>query len=173
MKYTLKDNFTGKEAVYKTVVDVNRTGDAIKFDFVCENSTRHCPYEGFNAPLYTGDVVEAFVCLDKTRKNYFEIELAPNGSAFIAKVTYRGKKDFDCDFVKENFLTSTVTPTESGYLASFSVPLKAIGYKDGDEIVYNAYRIDTDGKYRDKHLFALNPTMCDTFHCPEYFIKLV
>lgn len=172
MKYYLKDNRTGGEAVYKTSVDIYKTGDAVNFDFVCENSTRFAPFSGYNEAHYTGDVCEVFITTDKTRKNYFEIELAPNGAVFLTEVTYFGDGKFEGRFIEKNFVITAATPTKNGYLASISVPLSALGYKEGDEIIYNAYRIDTDGEKMDKHLFALNPTLCNKFHRPEKFLTL-
>ena len=63
--------------------------------------------------------------------------------------------------------------SDTDYRIKFSVPLDKIGYNEKIGIRYNAYRIETEGGITDKNLLALNPTLSDTFHKPEFFIKLV
>ena len=36
----------------------------------------------------------------------------------------------------------------------------------------NAFRIETDGERLEKHLFALNPTLCNSFHKSEFIKKV-
>ena len=39
-------------------------------------------------------------------------------------------------------------------------------------ILFNAFRIETDGGITDKHLIAWQPACANTFHKPEFFVKL-
>jgi len=52
------------------------------------------------------------------------------------------------------------------------VPLDKIGYDENKGILFNAFRIETEGGIPEKNLLALNPTLCDTFHNNEYLIEL-
>ena len=39
-------------------------------------------------------------------------------------------------------------------------------------IMLNIFRIETEGGIQDKNLLAMNPTLCETYHSPEFFVKL-
>ena len=71
-----------------------------------------------------------------------------------------------------NVIVSFVEIDGDDYTVNFSVPLQDIGYSKEKGILFNAYRIDTDGGEMGKHLFAASPTMSGTFHKPEFFIEL-
>ena len=49
---------------------------------------------------------------------------------------------------------------------------KRLGVKKFGEVVFNAYRIETEGGEPDKNLLALSPTLCGTFHMPQFFIDI-
>ena len=171
MKYTLKDNRTGGKAVYKTTVDVFLDEKYVNFEFDCKNSKFNSAYEGFNTNLYEGDVCEAFICTDGSRQIYYEIEVAPNNSVFFKRVENYGdgkRKSFPMPDV----IVSSVELGSKDYSISIKVPLKDIGYSTENGILFNAYRIDTDGCESERHLFAINPTLSGSFHRPDFFIKL-
>lgn len=171
MKLALKDNRTGEEAVYKTTVEVTLDDKYINFFFDCKTSKLYSAYEGFNTNLYEGDVCEAFICTDGSRQIYYEIEVAPNNSVFFMRVENfgEGKKN---NYAMPNVIASIVEIDGEDYTVQFSVPLKDIGYDKEKGILFNAYRIDTDGGEMGKHLFAASPTLSGTFHKPEFFIEL-
>ena len=171
MKLTLKDNRTGEEAVYKTTVEVTIDDKYLNFFFDCKSSKFYSAYEGYNTNIYEGDVCEAFVCTDGSRQIYYEIEVAPNNSVFFKRIENFGdgvKNAYDMP----NVIVSFVEIDGDDYTVNFSVPLQDIGYSKEKGILFNAYRIDTDGGAMGKHLFAANPTMSGTFHKPEFFIEL-
>ncbi|MBO5926185.1 MAG: hypothetical protein J6Q38_01320 [Clostridia bacterium] len=97
----------------------------------------------------------------------------------VAKMRYLGVNEedgtakLDIDFVPEEecFVKSNVTRTENGYVAEISFPKEKI-ITGNAPIYFNAYRLETDGGTMDKHLFALNPTLCGRFHTPSYYIPL-
>ena len=104
---------------------------------------------------------------------YYEIEINPCGQLMIAKMTYRCVGDkplLDVDFVeKENcFVKGETIKTENGYVARVYIDKKEINTGEG-EPYFNAYRLETDGGYCNKHLFALNPTRRSAFHMPQYY----
>ncbi len=173
MKYYLKENYKAGEAIYKTSVDITEKDGTIKFFFEAENSKCYCPYNKYNEELFEGDVCEVFIGSDPLREIYYEIVLAPNNTLFLARVTDRGNRDYDIDHIdkKDCFVEYHAGKTEKGYFAEFKFKLQDIRTGDG-EIIFNAFRIDTDGEYPEKHLFALNPSLRDTFHYTPAMVKL-
>ena len=65
-----------------------------------------------------------------------------------------------------------VTDYKNGYSVEIRTPDAAIGVKENGEVVFNAYRIETEGGEPDKNLLALSPTLCGTFHMPQFFIDI-
>ena len=177
MKYQLKNSRTGEDIPeFFTTVDVVKTKTHLIFEFYCKNSKFFCKYNKYNAPIYDGDVCEAFICTDGNIKHYYEIEVAPNNCQFLYKMVNLGacnKIDATPIPEEENFLESEVEIIGNDYKLKFILPLDKIGYDEKIGIKYNAYRIETEGGMLNKNLLAINPTMCDYFHVPEKFIDLV
>lgn len=171
MKAVLKDNRTGAIPEKKrTELIWERREKDLRFFFRAEESERFSAYGKDNAPIYQGDVVELFLCVDGDRKRYFEIEIAPNGKTFFAEIFNDGDR-IDCNFLERNF-EAKVKRTETGYDVEISIPYESVKTEKDKPILFNAYRIETDGGETDKHLFALNPTMCGSFHKPDFFVEL-
>lgn len=170
MKALLKNSRTGEPAVYKTEVETEYFGEYLKLSFVCENSACYCPYQKNNMPIYEGDVCEAFLCADEKRREYLETEIAPNGAVFAAIIVNDGGK-LNTTVLDDVLFDIRVSKTETGYLAEYKIDLKKVGLY-GKTLFGNIYRIETDGGEHNKHLFALNPTLCGNFHRPEKFIEI-
>ena len=171
MKYLLKNNRNGAAAVYETTVDVSQDERYIYFDFVAKHSDYYCPYGKHSC----GDAVEVLIGTDPARKTYYELEVNP---VMLAKMTVteldgNGAAKLHIDFVdeKECFFSSTARKTSSGYAVNIAVDKAKSGMRI-DEIYFNAYRLETDGGEMEKHLFALNPTMCGKFHVPACYVML-
>lgn len=180
MKYVLKNARTGEDIPeFYTTVDVKKTETHLVFDFFCKNSKFFSKDDKYNAPIYDGDVCEAFICTSGNISDYYEIEVAPNNCQFLAKIHNKGDVDgelnLDLTFVseEENFLQSEVEIVGDDYKLKISVQLNKIGYDEKIGVKYNAYRIETEGGIVNKNLLALNPTMKPAFHVPEKFIDLV
>ena len=176
MIYQLKNCRNGKKARYYTTVEILEKEDRLTFKFVADHSKYNCPHRGYNGLHYEGDVCEIFIGTDPNRKVYYEIEITPLNDLFIAKITYKGrdkkkKPILEVDFVEENFIQSNVILTETGYVVELSFDKKKVFTGEG-EMYFNAYRLETDGKKMEKHLFALNPTMQKKFHVPECYVSL-
>ena len=162
----LKDNLTGEKTPYLTIVEYGRVGNSLRFKFTCSDSKLFSAYSEHNEPIYRGDVVEVFICTGKDISEYYELEVAPNGATFFAKV--KNKNGLHLTFLDKTF-TSKVEITEKGYDVEIIIPFKSI--EVGEEpIRFNAYRIETEGGHENLHLLALNPTMQPLFHVPEKFI---
>lgn len=170
MKAYLKNNYTGEETPFKTVLDYGRYDGGLYFNFDCENSQLFSAYDKDNEPIYRGDVAEIFICVCGDRRKYFEIEVAPNGTAFFAAI--RNENGLHAKLLDTKTLQAKVTPRDGGYIAEIKIPFAALGYNGFGEIVFNAYRIETEGGVPEKNLLALNPTLCGTFHMPQFFVSL-
>lgn len=179
MKYQLKNNRTGENIPeFNTEVDIEFTEKEVVFEFYCKNSKFFSASNEYNGPIFDGDVCEIFICLDESRTKYYEIEIAPNGVEFLYEMTYKG---FDIENdepiliekpLDKSFLNSKVELCGNDYKVKFSVPLNKVWF-DGDRgVILNAFRIETEGGYSDKNLLALNPTLSNKFHHPEFFVEI-
>lgn len=170
MKTYLKNNYTGEETPFKTVLDYGRYDGGLYFDFDCENSRLFSAYDKDNEPIYKGDVVELFICVGGDRRKYFEIEVAPNGAVFFAAI--RNENGLHAKMLDTKSLAAKVTLREGGYRVEIKVPFAALGANGFGETVFNAYRIETEGGVPEKNLLALSPTLCGSFHMPQFFVPL-
>ncbi len=162
----LKENMTGERTPFTTTVEYGRYGNNLRFKFCAENSQRFSAYSEDNEPIYTGDVVEVFICTGNDLTEYYELEVAPNGTIFFGKVKNDGK--LHLSFLPKTF-TAEVKNTETGYETEIIIPYSTIN-AGKNPIRFNAFRIETEGGVPEKNLLALNPTLCDTFHRPDKFI---
>ncbi|MBR2384092.1 MAG: carbohydrate-binding family 9-like protein [Clostridia bacterium] len=165
----LKDNITGEQTPFTTILNYSRVGNELHFNFVCENSKLFSAYSGYNEPIYRGDVCEVFLCTGGNLKEYYEIEVAPNGAVFFAKIFNEG--DLHVTFLDQT-ITARVEITDIGYNVEIVIPCDAIGVKQDTPILFNAFRIETEGGEENRNLLALNPTLVPRFHVPEKFIEL-
>jgi len=175
IKKTLKENYTAKVIPeLETTVEIVMTETDLSFEFFCKKSQFFSAGDTYNAPLFDGDVCEAFICTSGNIKDYYEIEVAPNGCIFLYKMhnIERGVCDETPVPLSENFVKSEVERFGDDYRLKFSMSLDKIGYDPKVGILFNAFRIETEGGHTDMHLMSFNPTKCETFHCPEYFVKL-
>ena len=172
--YVLKNNRTGEEIPeFETKVEVTFTDKELIFDFYCKNSKCYSADDKYNGPIFDGDVCEAFICTCGDRHYYYEIEIAPNNCQFLMKMTNPNfTNDIIEEPIEESFLTSEIEILGNDYKCKFSVPLDKIGYDENVGILYNIFRIETEGGITDKNLLALNPTFEDAFHRPQYFVEL-
>lgn len=167
MMAELKNNVTGEKSPIKTIFEYSRFGNNMLFKFTCENSKLFSAYSEHNEPIYRGDVCEVFICTGEDINEYYEIEVAPNGTTFFAKIKNNDGK-LVASFLDKSF-SSSVTLTENGYDVEILVPFDAVN-AGKHPVRFNAYRIETEGGHENRHLLALSPTMKPNFHCPESFI---
>lgn len=164
----LKDNITGKRAIYKTLLNIEKQDDYLVFEFYASHCSFFSYSHKFNDPIYNGDVVEVFI-KTKEENHYLEIELAPNGTLFIGDIFNDGKRR-ELTMLENKGIIAETKKNNCDLMAKLIIPYK--NYNISEDIVFNAFRIETDGGKSNAHLFALNPTMCDTFHILEAFISL-
>lgn len=178
MKYLLKNNRDGAASVYRTTVEVSQDERNIYFNFAAEHSNYYCPYRNYNDIHSCGDAVEILIGIDPARKTYYELEVNPDNSKMLAKMTVTeldgdGAAKLNIEFVDEKdcFFTSSIAKTSDGYVACIVVDKVRLNMPV-EQIYFNAYRLETDGGEMEKHLFALNPTMCGKFHVPTRYVML-
>ncbi len=176
MRYELKNNRNGEKIdEFLTTVDVVKTDKELSFEFFCKNSKFYSASNEYNGLIYNGDVCEAFISTGNDITVYYEIEVAPNGTIFLYKMKNLGVGMFDATPIPEEdcFVTAEVEKlNDTDYRVKFSMPLEKIGYDEKIGITFNAFRIETEGGIIDKNILALSPTLCETFHCVDSFIKL-
>ena len=178
MKYLLKNNRDGTASMYRTTVEVSQDERNIYFNFVAEHSNYYCPYHNYNDIHSCGDAVEILIGIDPARKIYYELEVNPDNSKMLAKMTVTeldgdGAAKLNIEFVDEKdcFFTSSTAKTSGGYIVCIVIDKVRLNMPV-EQIYFNAYRLETDGGEMEKHLFALNPTMCGKFHVPTRYVML-
>lgn len=175
MIYELKNCRNGENANYKTTVEIVKSGNWVEFRFHAENTTYNCPHDEYNGIHSEADACEILIGTDPSRRVYYEMEISAKGSLMLAKMTYSGEVDgepvLDIGFVDVPFIKGECTKIENGYEATIGFDINDINTGDG-EVYFNAYRLETDGEYRDKYLYSLIPTMKPKFHVPEKFVFL-
>ena len=173
MLYTLKNCRNGEAAIYNTTVDITEKDGKYTFVFTAEHTDFYCPHHGYNDLHSDGDACEILIGSDPDRRSYYEIEISAEGRLMLAKMTYNGVDEsgapiLGLEFVDDCFLESNFERSNNGYTATLSFRKKDILTGNGN-VFFNAYRLETDGGEKDKHLFALFPTMRPKFHAPDYF----
>lgn len=164
----LKENITGNKAIYDTEFELTNDQENLIVSFTAYHASLNSYSDIYNDELYNGNVVEIFIQTNDKNK-YFEIEVAPNNANFLALITNDGVS-FKGELIPNNFVKSYVDIKNDIWKTKILVPLKEIEANNLKEIKYNAFRIDTDNEITNKHLFAISPTKCGTFHKMESFI---
>ncbi len=159
----LLENLTGKKACYKTKFSFSEKDDYFCFAFKAYNSTFNSYSNQYNDDLYKGDVCELFIKYGK-ENHYYEIEVAPNGATFLADIE-NINGNFNGTRLKDCFVKTSAKIKKNCYLITILIPKSFIETK---KVEFNAFRIETDGLESEKHLFALHPTLSNTFHKIEF-----
>ena len=159
----LSDNFDGQKANPQTLFDIERKRDKLLFHFIAQESCLYSFSKENNSDLWRGCVCEVF--LDLGDDFYYEFEVAPNGATFIAKIKDRKITFFDCDF-----FVSEAKVEGNTYSVTMQIDLAKLS--NPPFIRYNAFRVETRPNEKEQNLSALNPTLCETFHIRDKFIKL-
>ena len=160
MQY-LFDNRTGKKAIPETLISYKKEDNKLLFEFIAKDSSLSSYSNKDNDEIYRGDVVEIF--LDFGDEYYYEFEVAPNGTTFIAKIINGIPL-----FIKNDFFKSKVIIDGQTYKVNMVIDLDK--FKQIKHIKFNAFRIETKGIKQDYILQALSPTLKDTFHVRDKFI---
>lgn len=171
MKYTLKENITGSTSSFTTNLTITRNNNIIEFNFECHNSLMFNAGSNLNDSLYNGDVVEIFITNDKTLHTYYEFEVSPNNSHFNSLIKNDLKGHFE-NILLDDLFISNVIIDDNNYSVKMIIDLEKLNINCNDTILFNAFRIETEGGIINKNLLSLSPTLSNTFHDPKSFIIL-
>ena len=141
---------------------------AAHFSFEVKDEDVISPYLTDNEDIWQGDAVEVFLSPDGDRKHYLELEVSPYGVRFFGEVENLDGKTCNLKKIAPRF-TAQAMETECGYRVVMLLPVAAAGKFDAKKAVMNAFRLDKKADGR-QLLYALNPTFCESFHRPAYFI---
>ena len=159
----LFDNYTGGTCKPTTYVTYKKDRNYLIFNFEAYDSSLNSYSNINNDCIYKGDVVELF--LDIGEDSYYEFEVAPNGTTFIASI-----KDLKPTFIENNFFESEVRIDGNNYFVKMIIDLSK--FNKIKFIKFNAFRIETKKVRPEYILQALNPTLCGSFHKRDKFIEL-
>lgn len=161
----LKENTKGGQSKYLTDVEISINESSIVFCFDAKNSSLESFSNKYNDDLWKSNVVEVFIDVGRENK-YWEIEVAPNGTIFLAEVTRINGKN-TLNMIDECFVEANVALLNDSYKTTITIPLDKIFFEKEKGVRFNAFRIEME---KDKqYLMSLFPTMCETFHKPESF----
>ena len=165
--YYLKENVTGADDDGCRVrMDV--CGDGLNFCFEVADTATVSRFRHDNEDIWQDDAVEVFVSPDGDRKKYLELEVSPYGVRFFGEVCNEDGKTPKLKKVDPMF-SASAAETEGGYRVTIRIPYSSMKGYDAKKCVLNAFRLDkkADGI---QLLYALNPTLCESFHRPAYFV---
>ena len=171
--YYFKENTKGEETKFTTKLDYFIKNNILTFIFEALNSTFNSYSNIYNDAIYNGDVCEIFLQV-KGRPYYYEFEIAPNETLFLAKIfnPYNDSSKMTSEFIEKPFFEGKIEKNSNNYIATIKIPLDKIECQNIDDLTFNAFRIETEGTKSSKNLLALNPTLCPSFHKTDKFIKL-
>ena len=165
--YYMRENVTGAESE-KCRFRCRFGKREAEFFFDVKDADLISPFQEDNEDIWQGDAVEVFLSPDGDFARYYELEVSPFGVRFWGEIAFsesmRVLKKLPPPFRAE------VTRTEAGYAVHIRLPLSAMQGYDRAAVMLNAFRLDKKADGR-QELYALNPTRCETFHKPEYFLK--
>ena len=159
----LLNNYDTTEPSKLTEFNYVKNANLITFNFDCHDSALYSFTDKDNDDLWRGCVVEVF--LDTGLDFYYEFEAAPNGAVFAAKI--RNRK---IEYIDPSIIKAKATVVGNGYQIQLIVDLNKL--EKGDELKFNAFRVENKKGETVQQLQALNPTLCETFHVREKFIRL-
>ena len=164
MKYILKDNRTGKDGQVLTKLSVMKDDNHLIFSFEAYGSSLNSFSSIDNDTLWKGDVVEVFLDVGE-KDSYLEIEVAPNGARFVANIINR-----EIHFIDNSFVKTKSAIKNDAYFVDIDIDLSKLNITA--PLMFNAYRIETLGIQSDYLFLAINPTLSNTFHVRDSFIKV-
>lgn len=174
-------------AFQPTALRVCRSETHLYVAFQCVDRDIWGTLEGRNAPIYTEEVVEAFIAPGDDVTRYYELESSPRNAWFEARVTspQRGRRGMvvDTSWVCEGWERAVrVRGTldrrddfDSWWSVEWGIPFRSLATqapRPGDRWRANFYRIDAaqGGQFS-----AWSPTLADPpdFHVPDRFGVIV
>lgn len=175
-KYSLGEVLQGGAPTLKTVVSACYTEDKVCFRIECEtDKPLVANYEGEYVPVWNGDVVEVFVSPYADEHWYYELDVAPNGSNFYARIYNPNDLEGYARGIEASSLVARTHVEKGVWIVEMEIPF-ALLVKEEDvsrakELPWrgNVYRYDCGN---DEYL-SLVPTKKEliSFHVPSAFAK--
>lgn len=170
MKLELKENRYGNKSKYKTFLEYSNIFEKkYRFIFYVYQTKKISKYKNYNSNLYESNVVELFFSDNKNRDKYLEIEVSPNNTHFNAFVIKKqGERELKYIDQSNDFISEIHDIDKTTQIVTIDIDLSK--FLDSNDIYFNAYRIENE--LNSQYLIALNPTLSETFHKTDSFIKL-
>lgn len=187
-----KHSVGGKPIEEETEIMMKYDDKYLQIKFECRNNPRldQNYYTEDNSRMFTQEIFELFISNSNgSVKNYLEIELNPNNSLFLGKITYDNGPNLELLDTKSSGIVHKVVKdhknkTWNGYL---HIPFKLLNYPEvvsDNTFRLNMYRIISNIDHKTKNwtnnatnsTFACwSSTMAKTpqFHAPNYFGYLI
>lgn len=165
--YYLRENTTGAEdrgCLFRYRTD----NDGFVFFFEVQDEDMISPFTADNEDIWKGDAVEVFLSPDGNLSRYTEIEVSPFGVRFHAQITNEKGKPLQVCKTGPDF-SAEVSGTQQGYQVTVRLSYASLAGYDREKMKMNAFRLDRKADGR-QLLYALSPTLCDSFHHPEFFL---
>ena len=165
--YCLRENMTGREdGGCRFYYQFGK--DALRFYFDVKDDEIVSPFGKDNEDIWQGDAVEVFLSPDGSLTRYYELEVSPFGVRFWGEISFPGGERRLKKLAPP--FTAEARVTEYGYAVSVCLPLCALKGFERKKMKMNAFRLDKKGS-GEQALYALQPTLCETFHRPAYFLN--
>ena len=165
--YFLSENVSGaRSGECRFRFEIARS--AICFYFDAEDEDLVSPFTQDNEDLWRADAVEVFLSPNGDLHNYKEIEVSPFGVRFYGDI-YNSDGKTAALTKKTPAYQAWAEQTDGGYSVKIVIGYDSLEGFDRAKMKLNAYRLDKK-QSGEQLLYALNPTMCGSFHRPQYFI---
>lgn len=173
--YELKEVVNGTPTVNKTTLCVQYTDEELIVTFCgAYDGAPYMPYSGDMELVWKGETVEAFLSPYGSEIEYMELDIAPNGASFFAKIyNPDGVVAYNRMFDETPIKVET-TQKESGFEATMRIPISFL-VKEGDVKSFkdlpwkgNFFRLDS----HNEEYCALSPTGILNFHITKAFVSI-
>jgi alpha-galactosidase len=168
--HRLVDAVSGAEPQLATALRIAARGDVLVVRFDARHRGVVATLRETNAPLWTEDVVEAFLAFEDPPRRYLELEANPLGAQFSARVDspHGTRRDLSVETFSCAGFSARTRVRQDRWSATMRVPASALGRETLPESFRaNFFRIDrTAGEFS-----ALFPTRADPpdFHVAAAF----
>lgn len=160
MKYTLKAN-NGEKADRITALEIKKEEGGLRLFYSAYDSCFYSPFTKDNDPIYDGCAVEIFFSPDGNANEYYEYEFSPNGLVWAGKIRHENGERMT-EMIDPS-IPHTVKKEGKNYFVEAFIPVKYAAGKSR----FNAFRIEREGADKPYLLYAVFPTLCETFHVPS------
>ena len=170
-KLPLTENISGNAPAQGTTVRAAWDEKELRILFDATDPDPWATVTTRDGPLYTEEVLEAFIDSFGDLQTYFEIEVNPLNTV-LDLIVRRNRSGYLKDFAWQcEGLRTAVTKPPHGWMAEMSLPFASLTsepVREGAEWRVNFLRIDRP-KGRERELSAWSATRVGTFHVPQKF----